>query len=79
MREKIESAGIDRTYEERNKLYMLKDGVFFPVKTKGSLLKLLADQKQSLKKFMRTLPRPFPVYRERNLTKLAEHYDSLLR
>ena len=79
MREKIESAGIDRTYDERNRLYMLRDGLFFPVKTKGSVLKLLADQKHNLKKFTRTLPRPFSTYRERNLRELAVYYDSLLK
>lgn len=79
MREKIESDGIERTYEERNRLYMFKDGLFFQVKTKGSALKLLGDQKQNLKKFIRTLPRPFSAYRERNLKDLAAYYDTLLR
>jgi hypothetical protein len=78
-REKIESSGIERTYEERNRLYIFKGGLFSPVKTKGSVLKLLGDQKQNLKKFIRTLPRPFSTYRERNLKDLAEYYDSLLK
>lgn len=77
--EKVESGGIDRTYEQRNKLYILKGGLFFPVKTKGDVLKLLSDQKQNLKKFIRTLPQPFSAYREQNLKKLAEYYDNLLR
>lgn len=77
--EKVESGGIDRTYEQRNRLYMLKDGLYFPVKTKGDVLKLLSGQKQNLKKFIRTLPQPFSAYREQNLKKLAEYYDNLLR
>ena len=79
MREKIDSDGIERTYEERNKLFMFKHGLFLPVKSKSSVLKLLSDQKQNLKKFIRTLDRPFSAYREDNLSKLAEHYDTLLR
>lgn len=77
MREKIESTTIDRKYDERNRYYILKNGIFAPVKTKGSVLKLLADKKPELKKFLKRQTGAFSDDREQYLKDIAAYYDTL--
>jgi hypothetical protein len=77
LREKIESNTIQRFFDEKNRYYIFKNGAFFPVKSKASVLKLLGAQKQQLKKFMKQQKLSLSDDRELALKNLAAHYDSL--
>jgi len=76
-REKIESTTIEMFYDERNRYYILKNGVFFPVKSKSSALKVLGDKKPELKKFLKKQGVSFSRQRELVLKELAGFYDSI--
>lgn len=77
LHEEIENTIIERTFEERNHFYIFKDGIFHAVKSKGSVLKLLEDQKQQLKKRLRQKKAAFRGNRELLYESLAEYYDNL--
>jgi hypothetical protein len=77
LREKIEAPDIIITYEEKNRYFIFMDEVFFPVKSKASMLKLLDDRKRELKRFLKQQQIKFSSNRELALKSLAEHYDSL--
>ena len=65
------------TYEEKNRYFVLRNGVFFPVRSKGSVLKLMDDRRQELRKHLKQQKIVFSDNRERALKSLAEHYDTL--
>jgi hypothetical protein len=77
MREKIVGAVIERTFPQKDRYFLFKNGVFFPVRSKGSILKLMSDKKQEMRKFLKQHKVSFAQNRETLLIKLAEHYDSL--
>jgi hypothetical protein len=77
LREQIVSTIIERSFDERNRYFVFRKGVFFPVKSKASVVKLMADKKQQVKKFLKKQNVSFPDNRELVLKKLAEYYDTL--
>lgn len=77
LREKIEVRVITVTYEERNRYFILRDGIFFPVRSKGSVLKVLENRRQELKRFLKRERIIFSDNRELALKRLAEHYDNV--
>ena len=76
LREKIESNEIETLYEERFRYFLFKNGVFFQVKNKSTVLKILEDQKQPLKKFLKDNHIIFSADRESALRRMAEFYDN---
>lgn len=76
-REEIDAGGMERTYDERNRYYIFKNGVFFQVKSKSSVRKLMTDKKQEIKRYLKQHRAPFSLDRESMLKKTAEYYDSL--
>jgi hypothetical protein len=76
-RDNIEGGKVHVTYEEKNRHFILRNGVFFPVKSKASLLKILSDRKQELKKHARQKGIFFSRDREGALQSLAKYYDTL--
>ncbi len=76
LREKIESNEIETLYEERFRYFLFKNGVFFQVKNKSTALKILEDQKQPLKKFLKDNHIIFSADRESALKRMAEFYDN---
>lgn len=77
LREKIVSTTVERSFEEKYRYFLYKNGVYFPVKNKGSIMKLMSDKKQEMKRFFKQQALPFAQNRETLLTRLAKHYDSL--
>jgi len=75
-REKIESTKVFVLYESRDRYFIFLNGKFFPVKNKSSVLKLMEDKKQELKRFMRQKQLAFSSDRERVLKSIAEFYDT---
>ncbi|MEX2232300.1 MAG: hypothetical protein WD824_09075 [Cyclobacteriaceae bacterium] len=77
LREKIESSTIHRSFDEKNRYFIFKNGVFFPVKSKASVFRILRDKKQEMKKFLKQQNVSFKDDRELALKNLAEYYDTL--
>ena len=77
LREQIENTEIERFFEEKNRYFIFKNGVFNPVKSKSSVLKLLADKKPDLRKFLKQQRVSFSADRELAMKRLAEYYDTL--
>lgn len=75
--DEIENTVVVRTFDEKNRYFVFKEGAFHPVKTRASVLKLLENQKQQLKKFLRQNRVRFKDNRESALTRVAEYYDGL--
>ncbi len=78
LHEKITSQKVERSYDEKNRYFILKNGFFFPVKSKASVLKILEDKKQDLKKFLTRTRTTFSGNREIALKSLAQYYDTLI-
>ena len=78
--EKIESIkDIEIFFDERPRYFILKNGSYFPVKSKISVLKLLPDKKHELKHFASRNKLRFRKNREMALTRLAEFYDTEIK
>lgn len=77
LQHKIESNDIIARFDEKTRIYILRNGTYFPVKKKGSVLDVLSDRKQELKSFLKKNKISFKTDRERAIARLAEHYDSL--
>lgn len=77
VREQISAAQIERFYDERTRWFILRNGVYFPLRNKTSLLKVLADKKTELKRFIRKDRDRFSIDREALFKSVAEFYDSL--
>jgi hypothetical protein len=77
MQEEIESLELIRRYEVKYRYFILKNGSYSSVKSKSSILKVLADQKNGLKSFIRKEGISFKTNREQALSRVAEHYDTL--
>ena len=75
LREQIVSTVIERSYDEKNRYFILRDSAFFPVKGKASVLKLLSARKNDIKRFLRQKDLSFSTNRELALKSIAEYYD----
>lgn len=74
---KVNSNGSDphRVFEQRVKYFILKNGIFFSVKSKKSVLALLKDKKRNLKKALRAENIRFKPERERAIAFLLRNYE----
>jgi hypothetical protein len=76
-RQEIEDLAVETFFDARTRYFVLKNDVFFPVKNKGSLLKILSDRKRRLKKFLKDNKALRLQHKEDLLKGIAAHYDSL--
>ncbi|HEX6223861.1 MAG TPA: hypothetical protein VFZ52_05600 [Chryseolinea sp.] len=76
-RETLEAPKIIPHFDESVRYYLVKDGNFHVVKSKGSVLDVLADRKSELKNFLRKNRIRFKNDRENAIVRLAEFYDTL--
>ncbi|HEY9489229.1 MAG TPA: hypothetical protein VIQ51_12885 [Chryseosolibacter sp.] len=75
--EKINETTIERSFEDKDRYFIFRNGIYFSVRSKASVLKLLQDKKQDLKKFIKQKHISFSQNRELLLKSLAEYYDTL--
>ncbi|HEY5825165.1 MAG TPA: hypothetical protein VIT44_12395 [Cyclobacteriaceae bacterium] len=68
---------IENLFEEKTTYYILKDGRYISVKSKGSVLNVLEDKKTELKKFIRDNHLSFTSARTKDITRLVQYYDQL--
>ncbi|NDK56759.1 hypothetical protein [Pontibacter fetidus] len=69
--------GMEGEYLTVDKFYIWKDGIYYPVTRKSTMLKVLQDQKKELNRFARTNNLKFRKNREASIVKLAQLYDTL--
>ena len=76
-RDEVEALRIEVTYEEKNRYFILRNGVYFSVRSKGSVLKLMDDKKQQLRRLIKQNGLSFHDNRELALKSVAQFYDEL--
>lgn len=77
MRKEIQTGAIEISYEEKYRYFIFRNGVFFPVRSKSSALKVMSDRRPELRRFLKQYRASFLNNRELMLKRLAEYYDSL--
>lgn len=73
--QKIESGLEKKKFIERNKYFIYKNGSYFPVKSKSSVLRVFNDRKTGLKKQLVKNKMVFKENREFSISRLARFYD----
>jgi hypothetical protein len=76
-RETLQAPKVIPSFDEGVRYYVVKDGNFHVVKTKGSVLQVLSDRKSELKNFLRKNRIRYNDDREKTIVRLTEFYDSL--
>ena len=76
LQQKVESNDIIARFEERNRIYLYKDGKYYPVKKKKSVMAVFADRKQDLKSFLKKNKIKYRGDRETAIVRLAQFYDA---
>ena len=76
--ELLRQGGIDVSFSVVDRLFIHKDGTYFPVRRKGAALRLLADQPGPVKQFVRDHKLRFQKAQfEADLVQLVRYYASL--
>lgn len=76
-RETLQAPKIISEFDASVRYYLVQDGNFHVVKSKRSVLQVLADRKSELKNFLRKNKISFQNDREKAIVRLAEYYDTL--
>lgn len=74
----IENQKILYRYDAKNKFYLLKNGAYFQVNSKNALLRVLSDQKQALRPYIKKNQIQFRTDPAVALKNIAAHYDDLI-
>ncbi len=61
----------------KDRHFLYKGGLYYPVKKRGSVIKVLHDHKKEVKNFVRTNKLFFMADRDRDLRIVAQYYESL--
>ena len=77
MQSKAVDYSVVNIFEEKKLYYIYKNGTFYPVRRKGSVLNLLEDKKKDLKKFIRDNKLQFGNDKARDISRLVQYYDQL--
>ncbi|RAV99874.1 hypothetical protein [Pseudochryseolinea flava] len=75
--EHIESGSLSIDYEIKTRYYLVKNGAFHIIKTKGDIFNVLSDKKADLKQFMRQEKLKFKKNKQLSIVKLATFYDTI--
>lgn len=76
--EDISSGTYKADYIPQDRFFILKDGVYHSVKTKGSVLNVFADKSKELKKFIRANQLKFKdLQREETISRVTQQYEEL--
>lgn len=66
-------------FEERNRIFLKKDSHYYPVRSKKSVLKVLADKKQELRTMLKQEKIIYKADRERAIVRMAQTYNTTPR
>ena len=73
--EKIEPTGITRTYIEKTRYYILKDGKYNTIKNKNDLLSVLRESRPAIEEALKQKNLRYRDAPEQNITTAAELYN----
>ena len=71
----IEAPLVKMEFVDRSQFFIYKNGHYFPVKNKSSILKVFSDRKSALRKYINKNKLNFHTNRDFALAKSAEFYD----
>lgn len=78
LQKQVRQGVVSLEFVSTDKLFLKKSGRYYPVKSKGSVLRLLNERSKELQSFMRTTSLRFSkATREADITKLVRFYNSL--
>ncbi|AHM61510.1 hypothetical protein D770_16280 [Flammeovirgaceae bacterium 311] len=66
---------IHREFDQKNLYFIKKEGAYYPVKSRGSALRVLGDQKKEVRQFLSRNKIKFRNDPEHALMKMVEYYD----
>jgi hypothetical protein len=75
--EKVDQTRVTTYYIYKQRYYVLKNGKFYSISTKGNLMKLLRDQKSGLRTFIRENKIKVSKKTPYTFAQVAAHYDTL--
>jgi hypothetical protein len=75
--ESIEAKTLMRSFTEKNKYFLLKDGKYLPVNSKAAALNALNDKRKMLKQHLSKSRIRYKNEKEKWLVTLAGYYDSI--
>jgi len=73
--QKIDTGLEKKNFKEKNRYFIYKKGIYFPVKSKSSLLRVLGDRKTILKREIANHKIDFNQNRESAISQVARFYD----
>lgn len=77
LRKEIENQSVRQWFVELNKYYILKEGIYYRVRRKSSVLKVLFEHKRKLKAYIRSKRISFNTFPEDGIEKIVEYYNEL--
>ena len=75
LQQKVESNDITYSFQQKDRVYVLKDGVYHPVRKKSTLLDVFADKKPEVRAFLNKSGKKYKADRENAIARVAEFYD----
>ena len=76
LQQRVESNDIIFNFEQKNRVYVFKDGVYHPVRKKSTLLEVFKDKKPEVRAFLNKSGVKYKADRENAITRVAEFYDA---
>jgi hypothetical protein len=64
-------------FVEKDRYYLLKDGIYYPVKKRSSVIRVLEDRKKEVRQFIKMNTLLFSTERDRDLQIVTRYYESL--
>jgi hypothetical protein len=77
LQEKATTGGMEGKFTALDRYFIWKEGTYHQVRSKGSVLRVLKDQKKQLNRFANANKLQFGKGREDAILKLVQHYDTL--
>lgn len=77
--EQITSGRVEKNFYEKNRYFIEKEGRFYPVKSKRSVLNVFDDRKKELQRYLREHKIKYRRTPELAMVQLAQHYDALTK
>jgi hypothetical protein len=74
-KEQITQGEVQVEFTEIDRLYILKQGLYIPVKTKSSVLEAFNDRKSDVRKYIRKNKINFRKQREKAIARVVSFYD----
>jgi len=77
--ERIENRTVIQKFEERAKYFLLKDGIYYPVRNKKELMAVVKDKKKEIQQFLSNNKMKYRRQREKVIVAVAEFYNQQSR